>query len=700
LRRTKTKERTKSPRGKRWTRPSQRALGRLITSVLAANLQACRIEAILFRTEAAYFAFLFQKRQYLQAGYSSLGDLAVGELEVPPSTASDRLTLHRALTASPLIEKALLQGRLTPCQARTLAPIAHEDPITVTDWIEQATEMPVRELNRRLREIKPEVKLEEQYCTLTMTGPTQFQSIWGQAREFVQKLLGFDVPDSVWLDAVLSEAGFRGAAAALEQAMAAQEQDSEAQGQEPAAAGDSVREATSDADTPAKVFQLVSIHPEKIERAKAVLSDLKEYLREVRKLIEPGEPADAWDAIGRLKQIQILHRPIRMLRGRLLCSLCETRALLYLGWGRFEHFAEHLLGLSPRSAQSLLDELDLFENWPELEEAYARGEIGITKAFLVARVADRETVDRFILRAGELTHPQFLREVRFLDLLRKLDVGLGARFTGPLPQEGLEEALVERLRRRGSTEVEIVQGLTERGIPIDVATGLSGLGGASEPGGTGVPDTSRTPTTKADPAEKASGMDLLEALLDCLVQKTYDRLDEEPPRPLDNLPLRVPQTFGAKMRVRIRIRLPRDLRADFETAISTIRDRINPLLPTWLAFCVLFSHVYRVWSVQDPLRIPTEAAILARDRYHCQFPGCTMRWGLHVHHIDPLSQCGPNTPDNKITLCFIHHQLVIHAGYAQVFGKAPDDLTWEVGIRRDQPPMRLYHGQRLIQSEI
>jgi len=100
-----------------------------------------------------------------------------------------------------------------------------------------------------------------------------------------------------------------------------------------------------------------------------------------------------------------------------------------------------------------------------------------------------------------------------------------------------------------------------------------------------------------------------------------------------------------------------------------------------------------------PPRVPTEEAILARDRYECQCPGCTSRRGLRAHYIVPLSEGGSDTPENQVTLC-AGHRSIIRDGHARVFGRAPDDLTWELGIRPGRPPMRVYRGQKLIRSEI
>lgn len=53
-------------------------------------------------------------------------------------------------------------------------------------------------------------------------------------------------------------------------------------------------------------------------------------------------------------------------------------------------------------------------------------------------------------------------------------------------------------------------------------------------------------------------------------------------------------------------------------------------------------------------------AILHRDRHVCRADGCPSRNRLQIHHLVPWSQGGSTSPDNLITLCWYHHQIIIH----------------------------------------
>ena len=53
-------------------------------------------------------------------------------------------------------------------------------------------------------------------------------------------------------------------------------------------------------------------------------------------------------------------------------------------------------------------------------------------------------------------------------------------------------------------------------------------------------------------------------------------------------------------------------------------------------------------------------AILHRDNNTCRADGCDSRNRLQIHHLIPWSQGGPTNPDNLVTLCWFHHQIVVH----------------------------------------
>jgi hypothetical protein len=53
-------------------------------------------------------------------------------------------------------------------------------------------------------------------------------------------------------------------------------------------------------------------------------------------------------------------------------------------------------------------------------------------------------------------------------------------------------------------------------------------------------------------------------------------------------------------------------------------------------------------------------AIIARDGNACSADGCQSRYRLQIHHIQHWAHGGPTNPENLITLCWYHHQIVVH----------------------------------------
>ena len=53
-------------------------------------------------------------------------------------------------------------------------------------------------------------------------------------------------------------------------------------------------------------------------------------------------------------------------------------------------------------------------------------------------------------------------------------------------------------------------------------------------------------------------------------------------------------------------------------------------------------------------------AIIHRDNNTCTADGCPSTHRLQVHHLTPWSKSGTTDPENLITLCWYHHQIIVH----------------------------------------
>ena len=65
--------------------------------------------------------------------------------------------------------------------------------------------------------------------------------------------------------------------------------------------------------------------------------------------------------------------------------------------------------------------------------------------------------------------------------------------------------------------------------------------------------------------------------------------------------------------------------------------------------------------------------------------------------VQARSRGGANAWMNRVSICAAHHLRGIHGMRIRVEGIAPDDLTWELGLRRPHPPLMRTHGDRYLE---
>jgi hypothetical protein len=78
-------------------------------------------------------------------------------------------------------------------------------------------------------------------------------------------------------------------------------------------------------------------------------------------------------------------------------------------------------------------------------------------------------------------------------------------------------------------------------------------------------------------------------------------------------------------------------------------------------------------------------ALIERDPT-CVVPGCDLREGLEIDHVEPFALGGPTTLANLVRLCHWHHYLKTHQGHRLV--RAAEGWRWEPpGDARRDPPV-------------
>jgi hypothetical protein len=118
----------------------------------------------------------------------------------------------------------------------------------------------------------------------------------------------------------------------------------------------------------------------------------------------------------------------------------------------------------------------------------------------------------------------------------------------------------------------------------------------------------------------------------------------------------------------------------------------GPAEPSWRGLEKLLLHVTTEWERQPRHPDP----VFARDGWRCAVPACSSRRNLHDHHIVFRSQGGGNERDNRVSVCAWHHLRGLHAGRVRAWGRAPHDVTWEVGVGLGHPPLFRARGDYYV----
>jgi hypothetical protein len=719
-----------------------------------------RAEARLLRAEADALAALHTARADSAWGFVSFTDFAREILTLAPRTTQRRLALHHTLAASPALSLAFDRAEISLCQALALRPLALDPALPF--WIERAASLTVRQLSLEVRShlrsardsVSPvgggpsetaanrSVGVADSNAlestdppddspgrTITFSAPVSAALAWEHSLDLARRVLGWEAPPHLCVEAVLAEAlpaldpsdlpqSVARASAPPDSTPAATTPDNAAFATTlaDAALTSTALSDTAPADTAPPPFLPSSRDVRRLRDTLALVH--REFLHVHGLAVPPHgtmrDPTEAdpspstpeathhqgeENAVQRFLDLLAAHRPLRLLQGRLLQDLHSSGAIRALGSPSLRHFAEHHLHLSERSARSLVSESFLFDDQPALARAYATGSIGLGQAIMVHRLALPSTLDAFIQRAASTTHLHFAREARFLLRFRDLLPHIARRFRGPLPLNDLEPTLIQCLLQHGVSPQSIASEIRDRrlhtrGIEHLLQEPASKLvdASAASPGS----PVNDPPSDALDPAAEPTLLRRLETLLELLALRLSDDPSIASAHPVLHPEFPEDRQMLAPLArlTTISFWLPDSLLSSWTTALDLVRARWGPL-PTWAAATLLLEAATREWLRLDPERIPTETRILERDDYRCRVPGCSKRSQLEVHHIVFRSHDGSDHPDNLVTTCAVHHRQRLHGtGSLRVRGEAPHRLVWELGPKNS--PWRILHGERIV----
>jgi hypothetical protein len=138
----------------------------------------------------------------------------------------------------------------------------------------------------------------------------------------------------------------------------------------------------------------------------------------------------------------------------------------------------------------------------------------------------------------------------------------------------------------------------------------------------------------------------------------------------DEAQMRAAKVLRARVPVRIALLLVEAFRA--------VRTAEGRLLDDGRCLVRLARHFVETWKAHVKKARTLSQKVRERDLGRCQVPGCS-RKAVHAHHVAFRSRGGLDLAENLVALCACHHLRGVHGGYLRVWGRAPDQLVWEVG---------------------
>jgi 5-methylcytosine-specific restriction endonuclease McrA len=369
--------------------------------------------------------------------------------------------------------------------------------------------------------------------------------------------------------------------------------------------------------------------------------------------------------VGRARGIDVserlveLHRKLkRIAKARALLDLHEADALreaqkLQL-WKQFGHaslvdyMVQELGYTSWRTAEDRLRLANALPDLPRITEAIQCGQINMSQARELARVATPETEHKWIERAQEMN-------------VRQVEQAVAGHSKGDLPDDPVNPRLVRQtlyLSVRPETEVmfrEARKALEkERGEKLDDDAVLEALcrgalrpsGDVSSPSATHVGDeeTVQAPGSAAIAATDAEVCGMSEGEGEgSVVAATVTHVGGAPYRVAVTVCKECKRGWqhGAGAVVEMspaaveRAQCDAQWIGDLESeAVERARQEISPA---------------------------TRRKVLHRDQGRCRAPGCQCHSNLDVHHVIHREHGGTNELDNLLTLCEAHH-LAHHDG--------------------------------------
>ena len=405
-------------------------------------------------------------------------------------------------------------------------------------------------------------------------------------------------------------------------------------------------------------------------------------------LVEGLDEADAFEVDLRFRRALALEQRLDARIGRLLALAWMSRIHRELGCVTREAYVRERLGMDPTRARALVRLERAAVHSEPFARAYRAGALSWVKAGLLAPLVSADPDGRFIGEwvawAERVTVRRLREDVEEALLVEETDRGAFLQ-DGGLPPEA-------RRDREIGAQPSTPEGVHQRGADREIRARPRNREGVHHPGADreiGAPprDPEGGHNRGPDPGGGWGGWPRA-AFPRHIGASPGDW--EEPPtgRPGWRPPRSAPQETCW-----VRFIGPADIVQLLHAVLCTVRRRIERetgTLPTaGEALGAMIDHAFAIWDPDDG-KVPARHRVFARDGWRCAVPGCTSMRNLHDHHIRFRSAGGSDAPENRITLCCYHHLRGVHSGLLRCIGRAPDGITWQLGIRAGVSPRLTY----------
>jgi len=410
------------------------------------------------------------------------------------------------------------------------------------------------------------------------------------------------------------------------------------------------------------------------------------------------------------ERLVIVHRTLkRIAKARAQLDLREAEALreaqaLQL-WKQFgctslpDYMVQELGYSSWRTAEDRLRLANALPELPKITEAIQNGELNMSQARELARVATPETEQKWIEKALDLN-------------VRQVEQAVAGHAKGDLPEDPIEPRLVRKtmwLSVRPETEVLFREARRvlekERGEKLDddavletmcravlrasdrrdLSTHVGGeraatpdrpdrsthVGGERAPERAATPDLSDRPTHAGDVGEPVLAAGEHDGRDD------HSRGDHSRERPDPSTRAEGGRfTAAAGAPYRIAVTLCKECKRGWQHGAGSFVEMSPPAVERAMCDAQWIGDLDSpiVERARQDISPATRRKVMQRDQFRCRVPGCHCYTNLDVHHIVHRQQGGTNELSNLLCLCESHH-LAHHAG-TLVIARNGDDVTF------------------------